>query len=146
MIAGYPMVGLKAVLYDGSYHDVDSSEMAFKTAASLAYKAGIPQASPVLLEPIGTLKALVPDANTGDIIGEMNKRRGRVMGMNPMGDGNQEIEAEVPMAEMHDFSIFLRQLTQGRGSYTLTFERYEQLPQMLEAAVIADAKAMNEEE
>ena len=80
------------------------------------------------------------------MIGEMNKRRGRVMGMNPVGDGNQEIEAEVPMAEMHDFSIFLRQLTQGRGSYTLSFERYEQLPQMLEAAVIADAKAMNEEE
>ena len=146
MIAGYPMVGLKAVLYDGSYHDVDSSEMAFKTAASLAYKAGIPKANPVLLEPIGALKAIIPDANTGDMMGEITKRRGRVMGMNPLGDGTQEVEAEVPMAEMYDFSIFLRQLTQGRGSYTLGFERYEELPKMLEAAVIEDAKAMNEEE
>ncbi len=146
LIAGYPMVGLKAVLYEGSYHDVDSSEMAFKMAASLAYKAGIPKASPVLLEPFGSLKVYVPDTNTGDIIGEMNKRRGRVLGMNPTDDGQQEIEAEVPMAEMHDFSIYLRQLTQGRGHYILTFERYEQLPQQLEAAVVAEAKEMNEEE
>lgn len=90
------MVGLKATLLDGSYHPVDSSEMAFKMAATLAYKAGIPQASPVILEPIGTLKAQVPDTNTGDIIGELNKRRGRVLGMNPLGDGMQEVEAEVP--------------------------------------------------
>ena len=146
VIAGYPMVGVKAVLYEGSYHDVDSSEMAFKTAAHLAYKAGIPKASPVLLEPIGNLKAYVPDSNTGDLIGELNKRRGRVLGMNPTEDKLQEIEAEVPMSEMHDFSVLLRQITQGRGHYTLTFERYEQLPQMLEAAVIEDAKAMMEEE
>ena len=146
LIAGYPMVGLKAVLYEGSYHDVDSSEMAFKTAASLAYKAGIPKASPVLLEPIGNLKAYVPDSNTGDLIGELNKRRGRVLGMNPTEDKMQEIEAEVPMSEMHDFSVLLRQITQGRGHYILTFERYEQLPQMLEAAVIEEAKAMQEEE
>ncbi len=146
IIAGYPMVGLKAVLYEGSYHDVDSSEIAFKTAASLAYKAGIPKASPVLLEPIGNLKAYVPDSNTGDLIGELNKRRGRVLGMNPTEDQLQEIEAEVPMSEMHDFSVFLRQITQGRGYFSLTFERYEQLPQMLEEAVIEEAKAMQEEE
>ena len=146
VLAGYPVVGLKATLLDGSYHPVDSSEMAFKTAASLAYKAGLPQASPVILEPIGSLSVLVPDDSTGDMMGEINKRRGHVLGMNPMEDGAQEIEAEVPMAEMYDFSIFLRQLTQGRGRYTLRFERYEELPKMLEAAVIEDAKAMNEEE
>ena len=141
-IAGYPVVGLKATLVDGSYHPVDSSEMAFKTAASLAYKAGLPQAGPVLLEPIGSLKVTVPDANTGDIISELNKRRGRVLGMNPLNGGYQEIVAEVPMSEMLDFSVILRSISQGRGDFELNFERYEQLPQMLEAAVIEEAKAM----
>jgi elongation factor G len=144
-IAGYPVVGLKATLVDGSYHPVDSSEMAFKTAASLAYKAGLPMAGPVLLEPIGSLSVTVPDANTGDIIGELNKRRGRVLGMNPLSGGYQEIQAEVPMSEMLDFSIILRSISQGRGDFTLTFERYEQLPQQLEAAVIEEAKAMRAE-
>ena len=139
------MVGLKATLVDGSYHPVDSSEMAFKTAASLAYKAGLPMAGPVLLEPIGSLSVTVPDANTGDIIGELNKRRGRVLGMNPLSGGYQEIQAEVPMSEMLDFSIILRSISQGRGDFTLTFERYEQLPQQLEAAVIEEAKAMRAE-
>ncbi|MBC8586367.1 elongation factor G [Youxingia wuxianensis] len=146
VLAGYPMVGLKATLYDGSYHPVDSSEMAFKMAATLAYKSGIPQASPALLEPIGNLKVYVPDSNTGDMIGELNKRRGRVLGMNPAEDGLQMIEAEVPMSEMHDFTTILRSTTQGRGYFTLVFERYELLPTQLEAAVIEDAKAMNEEE
>ena len=141
-IAGYPVVGLKATLVDGSYHPVDSSEMAFKTAASLAYKAGLPMAGPVLLEPIGSLAVTIPDANTGDIIGELNKRRGRVLGMNPLSGGYQEIQAEVPMSEMLDFSIILRSISQGRGDFTLEFARYEQLPQMLEAAVIEEAKAM----
>ncbi|WP_312643644.1 elongation factor G [Hydrogenoanaerobacterium sp.] len=145
-VAGYPMVGLRATLVDGSYHPVDSSEMSFKMAANIAYKAGIPQASPVLLEPIGSLKVYAPDANTGDLMGDINKRRGRVLGMNPDEDGLQLIEAEVPMSEMHDFTTALRQMTQGRGYFTLTFERYEQLPQMLEAAVIEDAKEMNAEE
>ena len=144
-IAGYPVVGLKATLVDGSYHPVDSSEMAFKTAASLAYKAGLPMAGPVLLEPIGSLAVIIPDANTGDIIGELNKRRGRVLGMNPLSGGYQEIQAEVPMSEMLDFSIILRSISQGRGDFTLTFERYEQLPQQLEAAVIEEAKAMRAE-
>ena len=146
VVAGYPMVGIKATLVDGSYHPVDSSEMAFKTAASLAYKAGLPQAGPVILEPIGNLKVYVPDANTGDIIGELNKRRGRVMGMNPTHDKRQEIEAEVPMSEMADFATVLRSISQGRGSFTLTFERYEQLPKEKEASVIEEAKALWSEE
>lgn len=144
VLAGYPMVGLKATLVDGSYHPVDSSEMAFKMAASLAYKAGIPQANPVILEPIGNLKVYITEDNTGDIIGEMNKRRGRVLGMNPVDDGMQEIIGEVPMSEMHDFTTVLRSITQGRGRFELEFERYEQLPQNLEAKVIADANAAEE--
>ena len=120
--------------------------MAFKTAASLAYKAGIPQASPVILEPIGSLKVYVPDSYTGDIIGDLNKRRGRILGMNPWGDGTQEIVAEVPISEMYDFTTTLRSMTQGRGSFVLTFERYEQLPGQLEASVIAEAKALADEE
>lgn len=146
MLAGYPVVGVKAVLLDGSYHPVDSSEMAFKLAASVAYKTAMPQASPALLEPIGHLTVDVPDSNTGDIISELNKRRGRVLGMNPTDDGLQQIEGEVPMSEMSDFATMLRSTTQGRGSFALTFERYELLPSQLEAAVIEDAKAMNEEE
>jgi elongation factor G len=145
-IAGYPVVGLKATLLDGSYHPVDSSEMAFKLAASLAYKAGVAAASPLLLEPIGHLTVTVPDAYTGDIMGDLNKRRGRVLGMNPTDDGLQEVEGEVPMSEMHDFTTVLRSMTQGQGSYELTFDRYDPLPQNLEAAVIEDAKKMNEEE
>ena len=142
VLAGYPMVGMKATLLDGSYHPVDSSEMAFIMAAKLAYKAAIPEAGPVLLEPIGALKAHVPADNTGDIMGEVTKRRGRVLGMNPDEDGMQVVEAEVPMAEMQDFTTFLRQLTQGRGWFTFDFVRYEVLPQMLEAKVIAQAKEL----
>ena len=140
-LAGYPVVGLSAVLYDGSYHPVDSSEMSFKTAAALAYKAGMPQANPVLLEPIGHLKATVPDANMGDVMGEVNKRRGRVLGMEPAGEGRQTVEAEVPMAEMHDFTTFIRQCTQGRGSFTFTFERYEEAPSNVAQKVIVESKA-----
>lgn len=142
VLAGYPMVGMKATLLDGSYHPVDSSEMAFIMAAKLAYKAAIPEAGPVLLEPIGALQAHVPADNTGDIMGEVTKRRGRVLGMNPDEDGMQVVEAEVPMAEMQDFTTFLRQLTQGRGWYTFDFVRYETLPQMLEAKVIDQAKEL----
>ncbi len=146
VLAGYPVVGLKATLVDGSYHPVDSSEMSFKMAASLAYKAGMPQASPVLLEPIGNLKVYVPDSNTGDIIGDLNKRRGRVLGMNPATDGLQEIEADVPMSEMSDFATAIRSMTQGRGYFTLEFARYEQLPSNLEAKVIEEAKKFASEE
>ena len=140
VLAGYPMVGLKATLVDGSYHPVDSSEMAFKMAAKLAYKAALPQAGPVLLEPIGTLRASVPNDVTGDVMGEVTKRRGRVLGMTPDEDGRQVVEAEVPESEMHDFTTFLRQLTQGRGSYTFTFARYDPLPANLEGKVIEEAK------
>ena len=140
-LAGFPMVGVKATLVDGSYHPVDSSEMAFKTAASLAFKAGIPQASPVLLEPIGTLNAFVPNDTTGDIMGEVNRRRGRVLGMEPADDGLTCIVAEVPMAEMSDFATLLRSSTQGRGYFTLEFARYEQAPDAVTQKVCAEYKA-----
>ena len=145
-IAGYPMVGLRATLVDGSYHPVDSSEMSFKMAASLAYKAGIPTASPALLEPIGSLKVYAPEANAGDLMGDVNKRRGHVLGMSTAEDDLQLIEAEVPMSEMHDFTTALRQMTHGKGYFTLEFLRYEELPKLLEPAVIAGAKEMNAEE
>ena len=144
-LAGYPVVNLKAVLYDGSYHPVDSSEIAFKTAAQLAYKAAMPEANPVLLEPVGELKVTVHDSYMGDVIGDLNKRRGRVMGMNPTGDGEQVIEAEVPMAEMTSYAIDLRAMTQSRGSYTFHFVRYEDCPPMAQEKAIAAAKAMAEE-
>lgn len=136
VLAGFPVVGVKATLVDGSYHPVDSSEMAFKTAASLAYKAGIPQASPVLLEPIGSLQVTVPTDATGDIMGDITKRRGRVLGMNPAEDTLTCIEAEVPMAEMGDFSTMLRSVTQGRGFFAMAFERYEEAPASVAQKVI----------
>ena len=141
VLAGYPVVQLKATLVDGSYHDVDSNEMSFKMAARLAFKAGIPQANPVLMEPIGSLKVFVPDSNMGDIIGDLNKRRGRVMGMNPGNDGQTTVEAEVPMAEMSTYAIDLRSMTQGRGSFSLKFERYEDAPPMVQQKVIEESKA-----
>ncbi len=145
-LAGYPLVGMKATLVDGSYHPVDSNEQSFRMAAHLAYKAGIPQASPALLEPIGSLKAVLPDANTGDVMGDLNKRRGRVLGMNPTDDGLTEIVADVPMSEMHDFATALRSITQGRGSFEIKFARYELLPSMLEADVIEAAKSLKSDE
>lgn len=144
-LAGYPVVGLKATLYDGSYHPVDSSEMSFKMAAAIAYKNGMPLANPTLLEPIGLLKATIPDSNMGDVMGEINKRRGRVLGMHPAEAGMQMIEAEVPMAEMHDFAIYIRQVSQGRGFFTFDFERYEDAPAMVAQKVIEKAKADSNE-
>ena len=119
--------------------------MAFKTAVQLAYKAGMPQASPVLLEPIGELKVTIPDSYMGDVIGDLNKRRGRVMGMNPDGEGNQIVEAEVPMAEMGRYAIDLRSMTQGRGSFTFHFVRYEDAPPAAQEKAIEAAKAMQDE-
>ena len=140
VLAGFPVVGVKAILVDGSYHPVDSSEMAFKTAASIAYKEGMKQAEPTLLEPIGSLEVSIPDDNTGDIMGDLNKRRGRVLGMNPSEeDGMTTILAEVPLREMADFAMQLRQMTQGEGVFTLTPVRYEQLPANLMTEVIAAA-------
>ena len=145
VLAGYPVVNLKATLVDGSYHPVDSSEMAFKVAANLAYKAGMEAANPVLLEPIGNLKVLIPDSMMGDIIGDINKRRGRILGMNPVAGGLQEVEADVPMAEMGSYAVDLRSMTQGRGSFTLEFARYEEAPPNVAEKVIAEAAAAQEE-
>lgn len=143
VLAGCPVVGLKAILVDGSYHPVDSSEMAFKTAASIAYKEGLRQADPVMLEPVGKLEVTAPDDNTGDIMGELNKRRGRVLGMEPVKHGVTTIQAEVPVREMHDFALYLRQVTRGLGSFTLDFERYEQLPANLLTEVISSVNSEN---
>ena len=140
VLAGFPVVGLKAVLVDGSYHPVDSSEMAFKVAASLAYKDGLTQASPVLLEPIGHLEVLMPESQMGDIIGDINKRRGRILGMSPVGDGKGEVIAEVPMAEMFKYATDLRSMTQARGSFTFKFERYEEAPENIAKKVIEENK------
>ena len=140
-LAGYPMVGLKATLYDGSYHPVDSNEMAFKLAAILAFKEAMPNANPTLLEPIGALTVTVPDSYVGDVMGDLSKRRGRPMGMSPDHEGNTVIEAEVPMAEMSSYAIDLRAMTQARGSFTLEFVRYEEVPKANQAKIIADAKA-----
>ena len=140
-LAGYPMVGLKAVLYDGSYHPVDSNEMAFKLAAILAYKEAMKTAMPTLLEPVGALAVTIPDSYMGDVIGDLNKRRGRVMGMNPDNKGNTVVEAEVPMGEMASYAIDLRAMTQARGTFTLTFERYEEVPKGNQAKIIEEAKA-----
>ena len=147
VLAGYPVVNLKADLYDGSYHDVDSNEISFKLAAKLAYKAGLPQASPVLLEPVGELKVSVPENMVGDVMGDLNKRRGRVMGMNPDEDrkGYTIVEAEAPYAEMMEYTIILRAMTQGRGSYTYKFIRYEEVPSNEAQKIIANAKVEDDE-
>ncbi len=147
LIAGYPMVGIKAALHDGSYHPVDSSEMAFKTAASLAFKAAIPEAQPTILEPYGTLKVYMPESKFGDIMGDITKRRGRVIGMGPSDEpALQEFVAEVPMAEMGDFATVLRSVTHGRGHFTFEFVRYEDAPMNVQQKVIEEAKARMEEE
>ena len=146
VLAGYPLVGLKATLYDGSYHPVDSNDMAFQTAARLAYQDGIPKAKPTILEPIGLLKVTIPDANLGDIMSDISsKRRGTVLGMNAE-DGMQTVEAEVPMAEMSSYTIDLRSMTQGRGSFSCKFIRYEEAPGNVQQKVIEEAKALAEKE
>ncbi len=148
VLAGYPVVGMKATLLDGSYHPVDSSEMAFIMAAKLAYKAALPEAGPVLLEPIHTLKAHVPNENTGDIMGDVTKRRGRVLGIESDEDGLQTVIAEVPLAELQDFTTFVRQMTQGRGWFETEFTRYEIVPSNLVPTIVDEAKRhgnLNEE-
>lgn len=142
VLIGCPMIGLKADLYDGSYHPVDSNEISFKLAAKIAYKEGLPKANPVILEPVGTLKVWAPDAMLGDVMGDISKRRGRVLGMEPIGStGEQLIEGEVPMAEMLDYTIALRAMTQGRARFTFHFVRYEELPAELAAKMIEQHKA-----
>ena len=146
VLAGYPLVYLKATLLDGSYHPVDSSELAFKLAAQLAFKEGIPQANPVILEPIGYLSVTIPDIYMGDIMSDLSKRRGSPMGMNFNAEGLQVVEAEVPMGEMSGYAIDLRSITQGRGSFTLDFQRYEEAPAMVQAKIIEEAKALADAE
>ncbi|AOT71112.1 elongation factor G [Geosporobacter ferrireducens] len=141
VLAGYPVVNMKAILYDGSYHDVDSSEMAFKVAASLAFKKGMEMAKPVLLEPVMKVEIVAPEDYMGDIMGDMNKRRGRILGMEPLGDGSQKVIAEAPQAELFKYATDLRSMTQARGSFTMRFERYDEMPQHLSQKVIDAAKS-----
>ena len=135
-LAGCKVVNIKAVLYDGSYHDVDSNEMAFKIAASLAFKKGIVEAKPCLLEPIMKLDITVPEKYTGDVMGDMNKRRGRILGMDPTDDGKTCLHAEAPEAELFDYAIVLRAMTQARGSFEMEFSKYEEVPANLAQKII----------
>ena len=144
-MAGYPVVGIKATLTDGSYHPVDSSEMAFKMASTLAFKEGFMKASPVILEPIASLSVTVPDAFTGDVMGDLNRRRGRVLGMNSNHNGKQTIDAEIPMSELYGYGTDLRSMTGGLGTYEYEFNRYEQAPTDVQNEVIAAAAAADED-
>lgn len=137
-LAGCKVVNVKAVLYDGSYHDVDSNEMAFKIAASLAFKKGIAEAKPCLLEPIMHMEIYVPDAYMGDVMGDMNKRRGKILGMEPQANGGQKLLAEAPQAELFDYALGLRSMTQGRGTFDMRFERYEEVPAQIAQKIIAE--------
>ncbi|MBR5712846.1 MAG: elongation factor G [Lachnospiraceae bacterium] len=145
-LAGYPVVGIKATLIDGSYHPVDSNEMAFKLAARKAFKAGIMDATPIILEPIASMKVVVPDKFTGDIMGDLSKRRGRVLGMNPIAGGKQEIIADIPMSELYGYSTDLRSMTGGIGDYSYEFARYEPAPADVQAKVIEESDKVEDEE
>ncbi len=144
VLAGYPVVNVKATLFDGSYHPVDSNEMAFKIAASIAFKKGIEEANPILLEPIMKVEVLVPEEYMGDVMGDMNKRRGRILGMEPQADGSQLIIAEAPQAELFEYAIDLRSMTQARGSFTMEFARYEEVPSDIAEKIIEEAKREKE--
>jgi len=146
VLAGYPVTGVRCTLLDGSYHDVDSSEMAFKIAARNAFKIAFMNAKPVLLEPIMRLEVIVPESYMGDIMGDLNKKRGRIAGMEPTGDGKQIIRASAPLAELHRYAIDLRSMTQGRGQFTMEFDHYEEAPAQVAKAVIDAAAASRKEE
>ena len=147
VLAGYPVVHLKATLVDGKYHPVDSKEVAFVSAAKIAFKAGMKQAAPVLLEPVESVKVYIPDRYMGDVIGDLNKRRGRVLGMNPLENGMQEVVAEVPYAELFKYATDLRSMTQARGSFDTEFARYEEVPDNIAQKIIEEAKRhMSEDE
>jgi elongation factor G len=145
VLAGYPVIGLKATLYDGSYHPVDSSEMAFKIAASMAFKKGMEKADPVLLEPIMNMEILVPEQFMGDIMGDLNGKRGKILGMEPQNDGMQLIRAQAPLSEVQDYSIALKSITQGRGSFNMEFASYEEAPARIAEEIIEKYKAEQEE-
>ena len=144
VLAGYPVVNIKATLYDGSYHPVDSNEMAFKIAASLAFKKGVREANPILLEPVMRVEVLVPEDYMGDVMGDMNKRRGRILGMEPQADGSQLIIAEAPQAELFEYAIDLRSMTQARGSFIMEFLRYDEVPANIAEKIIEEANADKE--
>ena len=145
VLAGYPMVGIKATLYDGKYHPVDSKEVAFKSAARLSYKAACAKASPVLIEPIYRYEVLVPNEYMGDIMGDMSRRRGRLIGTNPTSEGTVVI-AEAPLSEMFKYATDLRSMTQGRGSFTSEFVRYEDVPANVAQKIIESAKKDDEDD
>jgi elongation factor G len=145
VLAGYPVIGLKATLYDGSYHPVDSSEMAFKIAASMAFKKGMEKADPVLLEPIMNMEILVPEQFMGDIMGDLNGKRGKILGMEPQNDGMQLIRAQAPLSEVQDYPIALKSITQGRGSFNMEFASYEEAPARIAEEIIEKYKAEQEE-
>ena len=146
VLAGYPVVNLKATLLDGSYHPVDSSEMAFKIAANLAYRKGLAEANPVILEPINRVEVYIPERFMGDIIGDLNKRRGRILGMNPMDKGIQQVVAEVPASELAKYATDLKSMTQGRGYFSTEFVRYEEAPANIAQKVIEEAKRSADDE
>lgn len=144
VLAGFPVVNIKAILFDGSYHAVDSNEMAFRIAASIAFKKGMEQAKPILLEPVVKVEIIVPEDYMGDVMGDMNKRRGKILGMEQQADGTQKISAEAPHAEMFEYAIDLRAMTQARGSFTMEFSRYEEVPSHIAEKIIADVNAEKE--
>ena len=144
VVAGYPVIKLQATLYDGSYHAVDSSEMAFKVAANQAFKKGMEDASPVLLEPIMKASIIIPDDYMGDIMGDINKKRGRVQGMEPV-DGNQMVIAEIPLSEMQTYATDLRSMTQARGDFSMEFARYEEVPPAEVQKIIEETKKYRED-
>ena len=145
VLAGYPVTNIRVILYDGSYHPVDSSEMAFKIASSMAFKKGCLEAKPVLLEPIMNVEVIVPEVFMGDVMGDLNKKRGRILGMEARG-ANQVIKALVPLAEMRRYAIDLRSITQGRGLYTMKFDHYEEVPANVAETIIEEAKKEKEAE
>ena len=140
VLAGYPVTNIKATLYDGSYHDVDSSEMAFKMAANIAFKKGMEEAKPILLEPIMKLKITIPEEYMGDVMGDINKRRGKILGMEPQDNGKQVIFAEAPQAETFKYAIDLRSMTQGRGYFEMDLEKYEEVPSQIAIKIVDSHK------
>ena len=144
VVAGYPVVDIAVTIYDGSYHAVDSSENSFKVAGSMAFRKVMEMAGPVLLEPIVELEVIVPEEYTGDVMGDLSSRRGRILGMTPHGRG-QSVKALVPEGELYHYSAQLRSFTQGRGRFTMTFHAYEEVPRELADKITADAKAAREE-
>ena len=144
VLAGCPVVNIKATLFDGTYHDVDSNEMAFKLAAQIAFRKGMEAAKPILLEPIMKVEVSIPDEYMGDVMGDMNKRRGRILGMEQQSDGTQKITAEAPHSELFEYAIDLRAMTQAKGSFTMEFSKYEEVPLMVAEKIIADYKEQRE--